>query len=126
MHLADVADETAMQTMVEAALARFGRIAMLIDNAADRQQTPLTEISPAEWRHITGIIVDGAFLCVRPCVPHMIAGGGGRGQHRRRKRAHGRTQSRLSSPLNRTTRGRDRRVEWIPWGEPPTRLVLRN
>ena len=66
MHLADVADETAMQTMVEAALARFGRIAMLIDNAADRQQTPLTEISPAEWRHITGIIVDGAFLCVRP------------------------------------------------------------
>ena len=50
---------------------------MLIDNAADRQQTPLTEISPAEWRHITGIIVDGAFLCVRPCVPHMIAGGGG-------------------------------------------------
>ena len=77
MHLADVADETAMQTMVEAALARFGRIAMLIDNAADRQQTPLTEISPAEWRHITEIIVDGAFLCVRPCVPHMIAGGGG-------------------------------------------------
>ena len=49
---------------------------MLIDNAADRQQTPLTEISPAEWRHITRIIVDGAFLCVRPACRTSSRGGG--------------------------------------------------
>ena len=49
---------------------------MLIDNAADRQQMPLTEISPAEWRHITGIIVDGAFLCVRPACRTSSRGGG--------------------------------------------------
>ena len=56
---------------------RFGRLDILVNNAADRQQTPLTEISLAEWRHITGIIVDGAFLCARACLPPMIAGGGG-------------------------------------------------
>jgi NAD(P)-dependent dehydrogenase (short-subunit alcohol dehydrogenase family) len=50
MHLAEVGDETVVPTMVEAALARFGRMAMLIDDAADRQQTPLTEISPAHHR----------------------------------------------------------------------------
>ena len=77
VHVADITDEAAVQAMVEATLERFGRLDILINNAADRQQTPLTEISLAEWRHITGIIVDGAFLCARACLPSMIAGGGG-------------------------------------------------
>ncbi len=77
VHLADVTDEAAVQAMVEAALERFGRLDILINNAADRQQAPLTEISLAQWRHITGIIVDGAFLCARACLPPMIACGGG-------------------------------------------------
>jgi 3-oxoacyl-[acyl-carrier protein] reductase len=77
VHLADVTDEKAVQAMVTAATQRFGRLDILINNAADRQQTPLTEISLAAWRHITGIIVDGAFLCARACLPHMVAGGGG-------------------------------------------------
>ena len=77
VHLADITDEAAVQAMVDAALARFRRLDILINNAADRQQTPLTEISLAEWRRITGIIVDGAFLCARACLPHMVAGGGG-------------------------------------------------
>jgi 3-oxoacyl-[acyl-carrier protein] reductase len=77
VQLADVTDQAAVQTMVEAALERFGRLDILVNSAADRQQTPLTEISLAEWRRITGIIVDGAFLCARACLPPMIAGGGG-------------------------------------------------
>jgi 3-oxoacyl-[acyl-carrier protein] reductase len=77
VQLADVTDEAAVQAMVEAALARFGRLDILINNAADRQQTPLTEISLEQWRHITRTIVDGAFLCARACLPAMIAGGGG-------------------------------------------------
>ena len=77
VHLADVTDEAAVEAMVEAALERFGRLDILVNNAADRQQAPLTEISLAEWRRITGIIVDGAFLCARACLPPMVAGGGG-------------------------------------------------
>jgi 3-oxoacyl-[acyl-carrier protein] reductase len=77
VHLADVTDEAAVQGMVDAALARFGRLDILINNAADRRQAPLTEISLAEWRHITGIIMDGAFLCARACLPPMVVGGGG-------------------------------------------------
>jgi 3-oxoacyl-[acyl-carrier protein] reductase len=77
VHLADVTDEAAVQAMVDATLARFGRLDVLINNAADRQQAPLTEISLAQWRHITGIIVDGAFLCARACLPPMIADGRG-------------------------------------------------
>jgi 3-oxoacyl-[acyl-carrier protein] reductase len=77
VQIADVTDEAAVQAMVESAVARFGRLDILINNAADRRQAPLTEISLAEWRHITGIIVDGAFLCARACLPHMVAAGGG-------------------------------------------------
>jgi 3-oxoacyl-[acyl-carrier protein] reductase len=77
VHLADVTDEAAVQGMVDAGLARFGRLDILINNAADRRQAPLTEISLAEWRHITGIIVEGAFLCARACLPPMVASGGG-------------------------------------------------
>jgi len=77
VHLADVTDEAAVQAMVETTLDRFGRLDVLINNAADRQQAPLTEISLAQWRHITGIIVDGAFLCARASLPPMIAAGGG-------------------------------------------------
>ena len=77
VHLADVTDEAAVQGMADAALGRFGRLDILVNNAADRQQAPLTEISLAQWRHITGIVIDGAFLCTRACLPPMIAGGGG-------------------------------------------------
>lgn len=77
VQIADVTDEVAVQRMVETTLARFSRLDILINNAADRQQTPLTEISLAEWRRITGIIVDGAFLCARACLPPMVAAGGG-------------------------------------------------
>jgi 3-oxoacyl-[acyl-carrier protein] reductase len=77
VQLADVTDEAAVQAMVDATVQRFGRLDILVNNAADRQQKPLTEISLAEWRHVTGIIVDGAFLCGRACLPHMVAAGGG-------------------------------------------------
>ena len=77
VQVADVTDEAAVQAMVDATLRHFGRLDILINNAADRKRTPLTEISLAEWHHVTRIIVDGAFLCARACLPAMIAAGGG-------------------------------------------------
>ena len=77
VQVADVTDEVAVQAMVDATLRHFGRLDILINNAADRKRTPLTEISLAEWHHVTRIIVDGAFLCARACLPAMIAAGGG-------------------------------------------------
>jgi 3-oxoacyl-[acyl-carrier protein] reductase len=77
VQLADVTDEGAVHAMVDATLARFGRLDVLVNNAADRKRTPLEQISLAEWRHIVGSIVDGAFLCARACLPAMVAAGGG-------------------------------------------------
>jgi len=75
--LADVTDEQAVLGMFERAVAEFGGIDILVNNAAIRQHAPFVEMSYAEWREVTGIILDGAFFCSRAALPHMIERGGG-------------------------------------------------
>lgn len=77
VHLADVTDEAAVQEMVDTAIERFGRIDILVNNAADRQQSPFLEVSLTEWHAILSVILDGAFLCSRAVLPHMQTCGGG-------------------------------------------------
>src|SRR5688500_5166371 len=72
-HLADITDEGAVAAMAERALKAFGRIDILVNNAADRRHVPFTDMTLAEWRHILGIILDGAFLCSRAVLPWMVA-----------------------------------------------------
>jgi 3-oxoacyl-[acyl-carrier protein] reductase len=76
-HIADISDEAAVAGMVEAAMARFGRVDFLVANAALRRQQPFLEISYADWRKILSVPLDGAFLCAKAAVPHMIEAGGG-------------------------------------------------
>jgi 3-oxoacyl-[acyl-carrier protein] reductase len=76
-HIADITDEAAVAGLARAAVDAFGRIDILVNNAAIRDHRPLVEMSLADWRRVTGVILDGAFLCARACVPHMIAAGGG-------------------------------------------------
>jgi len=45
-----------------------------VNNAAVRAVEPLEGISFARWREVTGVILDGAWLCARACLPHL--GGG--------------------------------------------------
>ena len=76
-HLADVTDEAQVQAMADRVLQSFGRVDILVNNAANRKQSPFTEMSFAEWREITGVMLDGAFLCARAVLPAMVAQGGG-------------------------------------------------
>jgi 3-oxoacyl-[acyl-carrier protein] reductase len=78
VHLADITDEAAVNRMAEAALAAFGRIDIVVNNAANRKETPFLEMSLAEWRDFTGVILDGAFLCSRAALPHMVRNRHGR------------------------------------------------
>ena len=78
VQLADVTDEAAVTRMVDAVMSAFGRVDILVNNAADRGEAPFLEMSLAEWRKLTGIILDGAFLCSRAVLPHMVARGHGR------------------------------------------------
>jgi 3-oxoacyl-[acyl-carrier protein] reductase len=76
-HIANVADAAAVQAMVAAALQRFGRIDILVNNAALRREKPFDRMSYADWREIMDVTLDGAFHCVQACLPALRASGAG-------------------------------------------------
>jgi 3-oxoacyl-[acyl-carrier protein] reductase len=67
--VANVIDAPAVNAMAEAALKRFGRIDCLINNVAQRGERAIDEMTFEEWRLITGVVLDGAFHCVKACLP---------------------------------------------------------
>ena len=75
--LADVADPAAGEKIAAAAVERFGRIDYLVNNAAPRPETPLDQLTLAEWREVIGTILDGAFLCVKACLRELKKSGAG-------------------------------------------------
>ena len=77
----DVSDATSVHAMVEAARARFGRIDILVNNAAvfaTLKPQPFDEIPEAEWDRVMAVNVKGVWNCARAVVPAMRAQGGGR------------------------------------------------
>jgi 3-oxoacyl-[acyl-carrier protein] reductase len=75
--IADVTDAAAVDAMAAAALARFGRIDILVNNAAIRRESPLEKMSQAEWREVMAVVLDGAFHCARACLPALRQSGQG-------------------------------------------------
>jgi 3-oxoacyl-[acyl-carrier protein] reductase len=73
----DVADADAVGKMVDTAVAKFGRIDYLVNNAALRGEQPIATMTYAQWRQVLDIILDGAFHCVKACLPHLKNSGAG-------------------------------------------------
>ena len=76
-HVADVTDEGAVAGMAEQALEKFGRLDILVNNAAVRGVSAIDAIDPAEFRRITAIILDGAYICTKACLAALRASGQG-------------------------------------------------
>ena len=77
LHVADVTDAGAVDAMTAAAVREFGRLDLLVNNAAIRAETPFDGMKFEEWRRVLSVILDGAFLCAQSCLPHMGRAGGG-------------------------------------------------
>ena len=77
VHIGDVADVTAVQAMAAMAVKQFGRIDILVNNAALRREKPFAEMDYAEWREILDVTLDGAFHCVKACLPALRNSGAG-------------------------------------------------
>ena len=75
--VADVADADAVARIVEQAASRFGRIDILVNNAAVRAEQAFETMTLADWRAVTAVILDGAFNCVKACLPHLKRSGAG-------------------------------------------------
>jgi len=75
--IADVTDRKAVQDMADAAANRFGRVDILINNAAVRVEQPFERMTLSDWHSILAIILDGAFNCAQACLPHFKRAGEG-------------------------------------------------
>jgi 3-oxoacyl-[acyl-carrier protein] reductase len=75
--LADVADPSAVNAMVRDAVANFGRLDILVNNAAVRNEVPFAKLDHATWRRVLDICLDGAFHCVKACLEPLKASGAG-------------------------------------------------
>ena len=77
VHIGDVADANAVQVMADIAIKHFGRIDILVNNAALRREKSFAEMSYAEWREIMDVTLDGTFHCVKACLPALRQSGAG-------------------------------------------------
>jgi len=78
---ADVSQEAAVSNMVSQTAKAFGRIDVLVNNAAifsSLELRPFENIPIEEFRRVMEVNVLGVWLCCRACVPHMRRGGYGR------------------------------------------------
>src|ERR1700745_160853 len=79
--IADVSDETSVKVLVAAAIERFGKIDVLVNNAAlfaPLQETKCTEIDGELWDKVMAVNLREPFLMVKHVAPHMIAQGYGK------------------------------------------------
>lgn len=75
--LADVGDPESAASLIDAAMKAFGRVDILVNNASVRRETDLASLEYQEWRDILATTLDGAYLCARAALPHLVAAGGG-------------------------------------------------
>ena len=74
---ADVSDETQVGELIEGALDRFGRIDGLVNNAGVMPESPVSEMTVEEWKHVVDVDLTGAFLCSQAALLGMVERGSG-------------------------------------------------
>jgi 3-oxoacyl-[acyl-carrier protein] reductase len=77
VHVGDVADAASVQVMADGAVKRFGRLDILVNNAALRREKSFGEMSYDDWREIMDVTLDGTFHCVKACLPALKKSGAG-------------------------------------------------
>ena len=74
----DVTELNQVERTIQKIVSEFGRIDIVVNNAATRSFKSILEISEAEWRSVIDTNLTGAFFCCKAVGPYMIRQGGGR------------------------------------------------
>ena len=76
--IADVAHKDQMEAMASRALSEFGRVDILINNAAIRPHKPFTELTQQDWEEVRSVVLDGPLYLTRALIEPMVANKYGR------------------------------------------------
>lgn len=74
----DVSEPAAAEALVQATVARFGRLDGLVLNAGVASYRLLIDTPVDEWDRVVAVHLRGSYLCSRAALPHMLRQGGGR------------------------------------------------
>jgi len=77
-HVTDVSDPDQAAAVAAAAAERFGKIDILVNDAAIVPFVPWEQLDFTEWRRIMSVNIDGVFLMCKAVYPHMKQAGYGR------------------------------------------------
>src|ERR1700746_2657455 len=70
--LADVGKKAEVETLAAKALSEFGRVDILINNAAIRPHKPFTETTDADWELVRSVVLDGPLYLTRALIEPMV------------------------------------------------------
>lgn len=76
-HLAqlDVADADSVRSLFAEVTSRYGRLDVLVSNAAAELSRPLEQQTLADWQRVLAVKLDGIFLCTQAALPLFRASG---------------------------------------------------
>ena len=77
-HPVDVSSEEQVAGLVSAAISNYGKVDILVNDAAIVPFVPWDDLDFAEWRRIMSVNLDGVYLTARSVYPHMRQAGYGR------------------------------------------------
>lgn len=69
---ADVSDYESVCKMFDKIDSRFGNLDVLVNNAGIAQQKLFTDITPDEWKKMTGVNLDGVFYCSQQALKRYM------------------------------------------------------
>jgi 3-oxoacyl-[acyl-carrier protein] reductase len=70
--IADIGNKDQVEAMAAQALSAFGRVDILINNAAIRPHKPFTELAQQDWEAVRGVVLDGAVYLTRAVIGSMV------------------------------------------------------
>jgi len=68
----DVADTAQVDALVDATVARFGRLDVIVNNACIRHARPLLELDETDWQRVLDVNLGGVYRCCRAAVRQML------------------------------------------------------
>jgi citronellol/citronellal dehydrogenase len=74
----DISQEAEVEALAQRTLAEFGRIDILINNAAVNYWAPFVDMPMKRWDLVLNVNLRGTILCTKAFLPHMRQQGGGR------------------------------------------------
>jgi 3-oxoacyl-[acyl-carrier protein] reductase len=69
----DLTDEAPAQRLIDAAVERFGRLDILVNNVGGSKNARIWEMKAEDWDFVLRLNLRSTFLCTRAAVPHMMA-----------------------------------------------------